>query len=126
MLNPSTADASQEDPTIRRCVGFARSWGYGALAIVNLFALRSTDPRALYAHATPVGERNDAFIAAQATISDLVIAAWGVHGAHQDRGAAVLRMLRREVKVRCIGVTKDGHPKHPLYLRGDLQPQVLA
>jgi hypothetical protein len=127
MLNPSTADATKEDPTIRKCIGYARRWGFGAVAIVNLFALRSTNPRALYGHAAPVGPQNDAAIVECVRLSRLVVAAWGVHGEHCGRGDAVLDMLRLgvEAPVHCLGTTKDGHPKHPLYLRGDLEPEVM-
>lgn len=127
MLNPSTADASKEDPTIRKCIGFARRWGFGAIAIVNIFALRSTDPRALYADPAPVGELNDAAILEGAGRARLIVAAWGVHGAHRGRAAQVLDLLKlgAERVVHCLGVTKDGHPKHPLYLPYELEPERL-
>ncbi len=124
MLNPSTADATQEDPTIRRCIGFARRWGFGAIAIVNLFALRSTDPRALYADPAPVGELNDDAILEGAELAAMVVCAWGAHGQHLGR-ADHFRRLLRPYQPRCLGVTKHGHPRHPLYLRGDLTPEAL-
>lgn len=121
MLNPSTADAFTADPTIRRCVSFARSWGAGGLVVLNLFALRSTDPKALYGHPDPVGPDNDAVIAETFAHDDFVIGptvvAWGVHGTLHGRGDRVAALLRaRAARVTCLGTTRDGHPRHPLYL----------
>lgn len=124
MLNPSTADETQDDPTIRRCIGFARSWGAAGVVIVNLFALRSTDPAALYDCADPVGPANDgAILSAASAEASPVMAAWGVHGAHLGRGRAVAEMLGAHgVEIQCLGTTKDGHPRHPLYVRADARP----
>ncbi len=120
MLNPSTADADVLDPTIRRCVGFSQAWGFGGLEVVNLYAIRSTDPDRIYTDADPIGDRNDQAIGAAVARCRLVIAAWGVHGAHNDRGGSTARMLRAYgTELYCLGVTKDGHPRHPLYLRSD-------
>jgi hypothetical protein len=118
MLNPSTADETKDDPTIRRCIGFAKAWGLGALDVINIFALRSTDPRALYKHPDPVGlPWNDSIILDVARHAEIVVAAWGVHGAYENRGQRVVEMLRGAgVEVQALGVTKGGHPKHPLYL----------
>lgn len=121
MCNPSTADAFDVDPTIRRVISFSRAWQAGGLLVVNLFALRSTDPKVLYSHADPVGADNDAVIAWWLSIDaepvGPVIAAWGVHGQHQGRAAQVASLLEaRKVRPLCLGVTKDGHPKHPLYV----------
>jgi hypothetical protein len=127
MLNPSTADETQNDPTIRRCIAFARRWGYGSLTVCNLFALRSTDPAALYSHADPVGPDNDEVIAGHANGAGIVIAAWGVHGALRGRGRTVAEELEGAgCPVFCLGTTKDGHPRHPLYLRGDVEPVRFA
>src|SRR5689334_18589152 len=89
MLNPSTADATTDDPTIRRCFGFAQGWGFGRLEVVNLFALRATDPRELARHPDPVGPANDAHIAAALALTDQAVAAWGCGGALRERGARV-------------------------------------
>lgn len=118
MLNPSTADAFADDPTIRRCIAFARREQCGGLIVVNLFALRATDPKALYAHPDPVGRHTDGLLLDAVAKGGPVIAAWGVHGALAGRGAEVARLIDH-VDLLCLGTTKDGHPRHPLYVRGD-------
>lgn len=122
MLNPSTADEVRLDPTVTRCCGYARRWGYGAIEVVNIFAYRSTDPKGLLAVADPVGEENDQYILAAVEDAALVVAAWGVHGALQDRGRIVQELLADRCALTSLGVTKDGHPRHPLYLRADAVP----
>ncbi len=125
MLNPNRADATRDDPTIRRCVGFARSWGFGALDVVNLFALRAPRPALLRTAAAPLGARNDRFVREACCRASLTVAAWGVHGAWHAREQAVLDLLRPYgVAMRCLGVTAGGHPRHPLYLPAStaLQP----
>ena len=124
-LNPSTADETQDDPTIRRCIGFARSWGYGRLLMLNLFAYRATDPREMLAAADPIGPDNPEVIGREAGRAlGSVLCAWGVHGAHLGWGPGVLERLGSKAMV--LGLTKDGHPKHPLYLRADTQPSPLS
>ena len=124
MLNPSTADETLNDPTIRRCIGFAEAWGFSRLIIGNLFALRSTDPKALYSTPHPEGPDNDKHLKAICEEADMVIAAWGVHGAHRDRGKAVRQMLHpRGVDLHHLGLTKDEHPRHPLYLAKSTKPE---
>lgn len=127
MLNPSTADERILDPTVRRCWGYAKSWGAGSLEVVNAYALRSTDPRALKATADPVGRPgNDEAILSAAKAADLMIVAWGAHATHLGREAEVLALLRGEgIPVACLRMTKAGHPGHPLYMPADLQPQWL-
>lgn len=125
MLNPSTADETVTDPTITRCVRFSRRWGCGGLVIVNLYGLRSTDPAALATHVDPVGPDNDQVIAASCVQPQpqMVIAAWGAAFRHVDRPREVLRILAEtDAPVTCLGVTKDGHPRHPLYVRSDTTP----
>lgn len=127
MLNPSTADAVKHDSTSRRCVGFARSWGAGGILLVNLFALRATDPRELRTHPDPVGPHNDLVLAwlptAATDFVTPVVAAWGVHGAFRGRGREVASQLEaRGVRLSCLGLSQAGHPKHPLYLPGTTTP----
>lgn len=122
MLNPSTADHRQNDPTITRLAGekgFARSFGMGGVVVVNLFALRSTNPRALRDHPDPVGPHNDAFIRQAAATGALVVAAWGTGGVLHDRGLQVTGALSRAgIRLTALGVTSTGQPRHPLYLPG--------
>jgi hypothetical protein len=123
MLNPSTADASQDDPTIRRCIGFAKSWGYGGIVVVNLFAVRATDPMDIYFHHYPEGPDVAEHLVKWATTCKMVVAGWGVHGGFRSRHKIVAGLLQsRGVKLHCLAVTKDGQPKHPLYLKSTLQP----
>lgn len=123
MLNPSTADASNDDPTIRRCIGFAKAWGFGGLIVGNLFALRSTDPKALYDHPDPVGPRNDEHLRAIAKDAELIVCAWGAHGALRGRGVEVAGILDG-ANLAALSVTKDGHPGHPLYIPANAQPKA--
>ncbi len=125
MLNPSTADETHLDPTVTRCCGYARRWGYGAIEVVNIFAYRSTDPKGLLAVADPVGKENDQYILAAVEDAALVVAAWGVHGALQDRGRIVQDLIADRCALTCLGRTKAGHPRHPLYLRRDAVPMPL-
>lgn len=119
MLNPSTADASNDDPTIRRCIGFARQWGCRRLAVLNLFAFRATHPADLKRTPEPVGPENRAWfertLVAQA--DGPVVCGWGVHDVHRSQDLAVLRWLDQfGISPVALGVTKDRHPKHPLYV----------
>lgn len=117
-LNPSTADAARDDPTIRRCIGLARRWGFGGITVVNLFAFRATKPADLKTAFDPVGPRNDSTI--RKVIHGVpVIAAWGTHGGFGGRDRAVLKLLCGHPRVFTMGLTKQGHPRHPLYVRYD-------
>jgi hypothetical protein len=124
MLNPSTATERQNDPTVERCERRARTLGFGAFTVLNIFAWRATDPREMRAAADPVGPDNDAAILASLAQADRVICAWGTHGAHLGRGPAVERLLRSAgVRLWHLGLSKEGHPKHPLYIGYGVQPQ---
>jgi len=118
MLNPSTADARQDDPTIRRCIRFAQRWGCRRLEVVNLFAYRATDPSELWSQADPVGPENDGHILEVANSCQYVVAAWGTNGVHRHRNREVIKLLKyvRGINVLCLGQTKEGHPRHPLYV----------
>jgi hypothetical protein len=115
MLNPSSADADQNDPTIRRCIGFAMAWGFGALEVVNLFAFRTASPRELRRADDPVGPENDRTILECAQRVDQIVVAWGNHGSFQGRDRAVIRLLDNLNNVYCLKPTKAGQPYHPLY-----------
>lgn len=120
MLNPNNADATRDDPTIRRCVGYARRWGFAALDVVNLFALRARHPRDLRRAEDPVGPDNDRHLRAAIRRADLVVCAWGATPLARERAASVLGLLRG-ARLRCLGRTKGGAPRHPLYLRRDVR-----
>lgn len=125
LLNPSTADETQDDPTIRRCVGYAKAWGAGGLVLGNLFGLRSTDPRALRSAADPIGPGNDEalFSMVHHEVAGTIICGWGSHGAYLSRGADTVRRLKEwRVTPMALTMTAGGEPGHPLYLRADLKP----
>ena len=125
MLNPSTATELQNDPTVERCERRARALGYGAFRVTNIFAWRATDPQDMRRAADPVGPLNDAALALAAEWADMVLCAWGTHGAHLGRGAKVAAMLRQYGKrLHHLGLSQQGHPKHPLYIGYDRQPEV--
>jgi len=127
MLNPSTATEVQNDPTVERCERRARALGFGAFRVTNIFAFRATDPRVMRATADPIGPGNDATIAQSAPWADRIICAWGTHGAHLDRGAQVAALLRATGRpLFHLGLTKPGHPTHPLYIAYDRQPAPWA
>ncbi len=122
-LNPSTADETQDDPTIRRCIGFAKSWGYGALCMTNIFAFRATDPKVMKQQNDPVGEFNKLHVSGCASGAGVVIAAWGTHGIFRGQDIHVKQWMRNVgVELHYLELTKDEHPKHPLYLKKDLKP----
>jgi hypothetical protein len=128
MANPSTADALKDDATIRRCIGFARAWGFGGIEVVNLFAFRSKDPRELIAAADRgedvIGPENDVYIGTAHNRGRCTVAAWGgLFSSFEPRVRAVRELLGDGLHY--VGtLTKDGHPRHPRYLRGDLMPVV--
>jgi hypothetical protein len=149
MLNPSTADGLHDDPTIRRCIGFATRWGFGRIDVFNLFGLRTSDPRELRTHPNPVGPANDARILEHARAlttspyrpvastaagtppmpyGPIVVCAWGATFGKAARVETVRRHLERQgVFTSCVGeLTKDGHPRHPLYLPGDAKPEPFV
>jgi hypothetical protein len=119
LLNPSTADVQKNDPTIRRCMGFARDWQFGAVEVVNLFAYRATDGRELLKAVDPIGEENNRFLMCAVERCSTVVVGWGTRGTLLGRDREVISLLAGRKDVYCLGTTKGGHPRHPLYLRGD-------
>lgn len=128
-LNPSTANEVKNDPTVTRCINYARRWGFHGMFMLNIFALRSTDPRALYRHPDPIGPETNHYLTevVQRPEVSLVVAAWGNHGALLSRGWNVINLVRNSgVNLYRLGeLTKQGQPRHPLYLRRDLEPVQL-
>lgn len=120
-LNPSTADEVNNDPTVTRCINFSKAWGYGAFCMTNIFAYRATDPKVMKAQPEPVGPDNDKWLVEIAREAGIVIAAWGVHGEHLNRGKEVVDLLD---EIHCLGRTKKGYPKHPLYLAKTSIPEI--
>lgn len=116
LLNPSTADAMKDDPTVRRCIDFSKRWGYGRLYLVNLFAYRTTYPKELKRTIDPIGPNNDVYIGEALDRCGIVVAAWGAHSDFSTRREAVGNRLPSAF---CLGKTKSGAPRHPLYVRAD-------
>jgi len=111
-LNPSTATDEINDPTVTRCINYAKAWGYTGM-------YRATDPRVMKAHPEPVGSENDHYLSLVAREVDIVVAAWGTHGKFLNRGQQVKRLIQ---DLHCLRITKDRHPSHPLYLPANLVP----
>jgi len=126
MLNPSTADEVQNDPTVERCQRRAIADGFDGLNVVNLFAYRATDPAEMKKALDPVGQENGLHILAAALMSKRVVCAWGSHGNFNGRADEVLSLLRM-VKVQpfCLGLNQDGQPKHPLYVGYEVKPRLM-
>lgn len=124
MLNPSKATEQHNDPTIERCQRRATALGFGAMMISNLFALRATDPADLKRADDPIGPETDAALQVAFAQSDQILCAWGVHGAHLGRADDVLDLLRSATSpLSHLGLTQHGHPRHPLYVSYQTQPQ---
>jgi hypothetical protein len=126
MLNPSTADGEQDDPTIRRCMGFARAWDYGGIYVYNVYAYRATDPKMLAKADDPFGPMNGCYLL-DALRFPMAIVAWGSHPGATARFREWLDSLqpwqRNADRLHALGLTKDGHPRHPLYLPGKALPE---
>jgi hypothetical protein len=121
-LNPSTADAAKDDPTVRRYLGYAQSWGYGGLYVGNLFAFRATEPAAMLKAADPVGPDNDRWLRALARRATMIVACWGDDGRHLSRSATIRAWLPR---LHAVKLNQSGEPAHVLYLPADLPPFPL-
>ena len=118
-LNPSTADETEDDPTLIRCINFAKSWGYGGVCMANLFAFRATDPSDMKASSDPVGLENDIWLSNLSEDAGIIVAAWGNDGNHLGRASVVKAALPN---LYCIKMNKSGEPAHPLYLKASLIP----
>lgn len=116
-LNPSTADGEIEDSTMRRCIDFAKSWGFDGLKMANLFAYRETEPKVMKLASQPIGNENDGTLMKLANNATLIVFCWGNHGSHMGRDKIVSDMLACHAgKIKCFGKNKSGQPSHPLYL----------
>ncbi|MDW0357777.1 DUF1643 domain-containing protein [Halomonas venusta] len=123
MLNPSTADASLDDPTIRRCRGFAKSWGCAGLTVANLYALRATNPKELWTCQDPIGPENDETLRKLAWKYGDIVCAWGATAKPERVNEVSQILVDAGARLWCLGTTKSGAPKHPLYIKAD-QPLV--
>lgn len=119
LLNPSIADEERNDPTIRRCIGFARAWKFGSVEVVNLFAYRATNAKELLKVDDPVGEENNYYLVQAVERCATVVVGWGTRENLLGRDRQVLSLLVSKKDVYCLGITKDGQPRHPLYVKGD-------
>ena len=123
MLNPSTADENKDDNTVRRCRLYSIDWGYAWMEVTNIFAIRSTDPSALYEDEEPVGTHNDYMIEMAVQEADKVICAWGSHGDNfPDRVDRIIEIVSKYKTPYALAFTKSGQPRHPLYLAKALKP----
>ena len=121
LLNPSTADEAHDDPTNRRGIKFAERWGYNGCVFVNLFAVRTPDPREMMRAPDPVGPDNDFWIQRRASEAEMIVCAWGSSGIHAGRSCQVRSLLAGR-ETHHLGLTKSGEPRHILYLPADRQP----
>ena len=119
-LNPSTADEKEDDPTIRRCINYAKSWDYGGIYMLNLFAFRATQPSDMFKASEPIGEENDIYIKTYSKKVDKVICAWGNHGKYQNRSNHIKNSVDN---LYYLKLNQTGEPAHPLYLKSELTPQ---
>ncbi|MEQ8755016.1 MAG: DUF1643 domain-containing protein [Coleofasciculus sp. G1-WW12-02] len=124
MLNPSRADATTDDPTLRRCISFAQSWGYGSLEVVNLFGYRATKPADLIKVKDPVGSENDRYLQEAVKRGNRTILAWGNRGILRNRCREVLDLLTDCDPLYCLGITKIGCPRHPLYVKSNTELSI--
>lgn len=124
MLNPSTANAEEDDPTIRRCVNFAKKWDLGGIKVVNVFAYRATNPKELFKVKEPIGIENEKYIREAVINAGIIILAWGSSCTKLKSGYRKVKEILKDYETHCLGITKDGFPKHPLYLKGTTMPKV--
>ena len=127
-LNPSTADDLQPDPTVTRCINFAKRWGFGGLIMMNSFAIRGTDPKVLKKVTDPVGPENDYWLRVMTADAQVgrILLAWGNHGLLFNRQEQVLTLIRPHTEPVCFGVTKEAAPRHPLYLKNETKVEFFS
>lgn len=118
-LNPSTADETEDDPTINRCINFSKDWGYGGLCMVNLFAFRATVPSDMMASKDPIGSENDNWIKKLSKDAGVIVAAWGNDGSYMGRSKNIMDMVPN---LKCLKINKTGEPAHPLYQPSSATP----
>ena len=118
-LNPSTADETTDDPTLIRCINFAKSWGFGGVCMANIFAYRATEPSAMKAATDPIGSANNDWLVGLSNEAGLVVAAWGNDGSYLGRSEQVKQLLSN---LHCLKLNKSGEPAHPLYQKADMKP----
>lgn len=118
-LNPSTADETSDDPTLIRCINYAKSWDFGGVCMANLFAYRATNPNDMKIAADPIGQENNRWLKKLANDAGLIVAAWGNDGAYLGRSAQVKTLL---ANMHCLKLNKSGEPAHPLYQKSDIAP----
>ena len=121
-LNPSTADEIENDPTVTRCINYAKSWGYGGLCMTNIFSYRATNPEDMIAEKEPIGDGNDDWILKSAKEAGVVVAAWGDNGSHLGRSKQVRKLVPN---LHCLNLNTSGEPTHPLYQKADLKPTLM-
>ncbi|MGO0305087.1 DUF1643 domain-containing protein [Endozoicomonas acroporae] len=122
-LNPSTADETEDDPTIRRCINYAKDWGYGGLCMVNLFAFRATEPNDMKNAIDPIGPENDEWLKNLSKDAGIIIGAWGNHGSFMNRAKAVINMIPN---IKCLKQNFGGEPAHPLYQKKTARPIAMS
>jgi hypothetical protein len=125
-LNPSTADEIKNDPTVAKCIRWAKKWGYNEMWMLNIFAIRSTDPKYLRMVADPIGFGNDTSISHITSKATTIVCCWGTGGEFLHRGYRVWHDLLNHSKTYCLGYTKAGHPRHPLYMSNDTSLQEFS
>ncbi len=121
-LNPSTADENTDDPTLTRCINYAKSWGFGGVCMANLFAYRATEPKDMKAAKNPIGYDNNEWLKKLSKEAGLVVAAWGNDGSYQGRSEQVKQLLPN---IHCLKINKSGEPAHPLYQKSNLKPVLM-
>jgi hypothetical protein len=122
LLNPSTADADKLDPTLKRAYNIAKKYGYGKLVVVNIFAVRGSDPSVIKDIVDPIGELNNYYIKKYSKKADRIIIGWGNHGIYKNRSLEILKILKIYYdKIYVLGINKSGEPKHPLYTKKNIK-----